>query len=130
MIRKSGQEVTSLLREWSGGNRAALDKLIPLVHDELHRLAHQYMLQENKGHILQTTALVNEAYLRLVSAKEIEWKDRAHFFRHFCHIMRHMPGRLRPVPRYQKRSGRIRKLSLNEALLRSTELDPDFIKDR
>ncbi|HYK89468.1 MAG TPA: ECF-type sigma factor, partial [Acidobacteriota bacterium] len=73
-------EVTQLLHAWSSGDRAALEKLIPLVYDELHRLAHSYMRREHAGHILQTTALVNEAYLQLVDTDKVEWQDRTHFF--------------------------------------------------
>ena len=74
------EEVTRLLQAWCHGDRAALDQLIPLVHDELHRLAHQYMAHEAAGHVLQTTALVNEAYMRLIDARQVEWQNRAHFF--------------------------------------------------
>ena len=77
----SQHEVTELLRQWRSGDKEALDKLTPLVYDELHRLAHQYLSRERPGHTLQTTALVNEAYLRLVEQKDVEWQSRAHFFR-------------------------------------------------
>ena len=75
------KEVSQLLIEWSHGNKAALDQLIPLVDAELRRLAHQYMSQERPGHTLQTTALVNEAYLRLADQKEVHWQNRAQFLR-------------------------------------------------
>jgi len=78
--RLSSGEVTLLLKAWSGGEQAALDKLTPLVEQELHRLAHKFMAQEKPGHTLQTTALVNEVYLRLVNVHELTWQDRAHFF--------------------------------------------------
>ncbi len=75
------QELSSLLRAWSNGDESALDKLMPMVYDELHRLAHRYMARERGGHnTLQTTALVNEAYLRLIDAHKVEWQDRVHFF--------------------------------------------------
>ena len=80
MATPSPQEVTRLLLDWSKGDQAALDRLMPLVDRELHRLAHHYMRQEKAGHTLQTTALVNEAYLRLVDQKQVHWKNRAHFF--------------------------------------------------
>jgi RNA polymerase sigma factor (TIGR02999 family) len=73
-------EVTQLLRQWSGGNAAALEKLLPLVYDELRRRAGAYLRQERPGHTLQPTALVHEAYLKLVGGSSIDWKDRAHFF--------------------------------------------------
>ena len=76
----SPHEVTGLLEAWSHGDKAALDKLTPLVYDELRRLAHHYMSRERAGHTLQTTALVNEAYVRLVDQKDVQWQNRAHFF--------------------------------------------------
>lgn len=83
----SSIEVTQLLAAWSGGDRSALDKLLPLVKDELHRLAHRYMSHERQNHTLQTTALVNEAYLKLVVQK-VNWQNRAHFFGIAAQIMR------------------------------------------
>ena len=84
----SPHEVTRLLLEWGGGNRAALDELMPLVYDELRRLAHRYMTGERTGHTLQTTALVNEAYLRLVDQQSVRWQNRAHFFGIAARLMR------------------------------------------
>jgi RNA polymerase sigma factor (TIGR02999 family) len=81
------QEVTQLLVAWSDGDRSALNKLLPLVEGELHRLAHRYMSHEREGHTLQTTALVNEAYLKLIDQK-VEWQNRAHFFGIAAQIMR------------------------------------------
>jgi RNA polymerase sigma factor (TIGR02999 family) len=77
-----------LLQAWRGGDQEALDRLIPLVHQELHRLAHIYMRCERGDHTLQTTALVNEAYLRLVGANKVDWQDRAHFFAIAANLMR------------------------------------------
>ena len=82
------KEVTQWLLEWSEGDRAALDKLIPLVSDELHRLAHQHLRRERPGHTLQTTALVHEAYLKLVKQRQVRWQNRAHFFGIAAHLMR------------------------------------------
>jgi RNA polymerase sigma factor (TIGR02999 family) len=82
------QQVTELLRSWARGDRSALDRLVPLVHVELHRLAHRCMRQEQAGHTLQTTALVNEAYLRLVDADNVRWEDRTHFFAISATVMR------------------------------------------
>lgn len=87
MSATSPQEVTRLLNAWSDGDRSALDKLLPLVEVELHRLAHRYMSHEREGHTLQTTALVNEAYLKLIDQK-VEWQNRAHFFGIAAQIMR------------------------------------------
>jgi len=82
------QEVTQLLAAWSGGDRSALERLLPLVADELHRLAHRYMNREREGHTLQTTALVNEAYLKLIDQRNVHWQNRAHFFGIAAQIMR------------------------------------------
>src|SRR6476659_270902 len=82
------QEVTQLLGEWSGGDDGALEKLVPLVHDELHRLAHHYMSRERPGHTLQTTALVDEAYLRLIDQTNVRWQNRTHFFAIAAELMR------------------------------------------
>ena len=84
----SPKELSQLLIDWSGGNKAALDQLIPLVDAELRRLAHQYMRQERPGHTLQTTALVNEAYLRLIDQRHVHWQNRAHFFGIAAQLMR------------------------------------------
>jgi len=86
--RLASPEVTQLLVAWSRGDQAALDRLIPLVSAELHRLAHRYMRREPAGHTLQTTALVNEAYLRLIDASQVAWQDRAHFFAVSANLMR------------------------------------------
>ena len=80
MTRPSSHEVTQLLLAWSKGDQAALEQLTPLVYGELHRLAKGYLHGERPGHLLQTTALVNEAYLRLIDWKQVHWQNRAHFF--------------------------------------------------
>jgi RNA polymerase sigma factor (TIGR02999 family) len=84
----SQEEISLLLRAWCGGSNAALDKLMPLVYEELRRIAHRHMVRERAGHTLQTTALVNEAYLRLVDARQVQWRDRAHFFALSAQLMR------------------------------------------
>jgi RNA polymerase sigma factor (TIGR02999 family) len=81
-------ELTKLLKDWGAGDKTALDKLMPLVHDELHRLARQHMRREKPGHLLQTSALVNEAYLRLVDASQVDWQNRAQFFGIAARLMR------------------------------------------
>ena len=80
MSATSPEQLTQLLAAWSEGDRSALDKLLPLVADELHCLAHRYMSHEREGHTLQTTALVNEAYLKLIDQRNVHWQNRAHFF--------------------------------------------------
>src|SRR6267142_5424869 len=81
-------EVTQLLVGWGNGNQAARDQLMPLVYNELHRLAHRYMGRERRGHTLQSTALVHEAYERLINLKDVSWQNRAHFFAVSAQLMR------------------------------------------
>src|SRR5215468_10469146 len=85
---KPADDVSILLRAWSDGDRSALDKLTPIVYQELHSLARRYMRRERPGHSLQTSALVNEAYMRLVDYKRMQWQDRAHFFAVSAQLMR------------------------------------------
>ena len=86
------QGVTELLLAWSQGEQAALDKLVPRVHAELRRVAHRYMARERPGHTLQTSALVNEAYLRLIDARQVRWQNRARFFAVSAQLMRRRRG--------------------------------------
>jgi RNA polymerase sigma-70 factor, ECF subfamily len=114
-MTSSPMEVTQLLIEWRNGDKTALDKLIPLVYNELHRMADRYMGRETPGRTLQTSALVNEAYMKLVDHKNIDWKNRAHFFAVAAQAMRrilvdHARSRL-----YAKRGGGAQKVSLDEA---------------
>jgi len=88
LMEPAPNEITQLLKDWSGGDQTALDKLMPLVYEELHQLAHQYMRREQAGHMLQTTALINEAYLRLVDQPQIRWENRTHFFGIAARLMR------------------------------------------
>jgi RNA polymerase sigma factor (TIGR02999 family) len=88
MALNSPQEITQLLRAWNDGDAAALEKLTPLVYQELRRLAHRHLARERGGHSLQTSALVNEAYLRLVDVRQVSWQDRAHFFGVSARLMR------------------------------------------
>ena len=87
----SPREVTRLLHAWKAGDEDALKRLMPLVYDELHRLAQRYMASEQSGHPLQTTALVHEVYLRLIDANTVDWKDRAHFYALCARLMRRIP---------------------------------------
>jgi len=102
MTGHSPREVTLLLQNWCRGDPAALEKLVPLVYDELHRLAHIYIVRERPGHTLQTSALVNEAYLRLIDASQVEWKDRAHFFAVSANCDASDPGGICPLARLSK----------------------------
>ena len=127
MMTSSAHEVTQLLLDWSQGNEAAFERLIYLVDKELHRLAHHYMRRENRDHTLQTTALVNEAYLRLIDQRDVHWKNRAHFFALAAQLMRrilvdHARGR-----HSAKRGGCAFKMSLDEAMLIANERDVDLI---
>lgn len=128
MTRSSPLEISLLLRAWRGGDEAALGTLMPLVYNELHRLAHRYMVHERAGHTLQTTALVNEAYLRLIDANRVDWQDRAHFFAICANLMRRILVDFARTRGYQKRGGNIRKVSLDESLFVSPEPDVDLVK--
>ena len=121
MAGTSPQEVTRLLLDWSNGNQAALDRLIPLVDRELHRLAHHYMRNEKPGHTLQTTALVNEAYLRLVDQRHVHWKNRAHFFALSAQLMRRILVDHARKRKYAKRGGDAQRVSFDEAIVLSRE---------
>ncbi|HEU4431794.1 MAG TPA: sigma-70 family RNA polymerase sigma factor [Pyrinomonadaceae bacterium] len=107
-------EITQLLAAWREGNQAALDELYPLVYDELHRLARRYMSRERKGHTLQTTALINEAYVRLVDQRNVQWANRSHFFAISAQIMRRILIDHARRHAYAKRGGGARQVSLDE----------------
>lgn len=116
---KSGgsRRATGLLRAWGGGDEAALEQLMPLVHAELRRLARGYMGRERPGHSLQPTALVNEAYLRLVGLRRMRWQDRTHFFAMAARLMRRILVDIARARGYQKRGGHARQVSLDEGLV-------------
>ncbi len=123
----SQNQVTELLLAWGQGNNAALDQLIPLVYGELHRLAHRYLGGERAGHLLQTTALVNEAYLRLVDSSRVQWQSRAHFFAVSAQLMRRVLVDFARSRNYQKRGGKAVQVSLHEELAGSTERGADLV---
>ena len=114
MTRPSHQ-VTKLLKDWGAGDESVPDKLMPLVYDELRRLAHQYMRREKPGHTLQTSALVNEAYVRLVDQSKIQWESRAHFFGIAARLMRQILVDHARRQNFAKRGGGAIRVSLNEA---------------
>lgn len=114
MTPATSNEVTQLLRAWSDGQQEALQRLMPLVYEELHRLARHYMSRERSGHILQTTALVNEAFLRLVDARKVNWQNRAHFFAISASLMRRILVDFARTYQSQKRGAGVRPACLDD----------------
>jgi RNA polymerase sigma factor (TIGR02999 family) len=127
MSALSPKDITQLLVDWSDGNKEALDKLVPLVHEELRRLARRYMRREHAGHTLQTSALVNEAYLKLIDQREVRWRNRTHFFAIAAQLMRRILIDHARRHHYQKRGGGAYKLSLDEAALVIQERAADLV---
>lgn len=126
MAHHSTQDVTALLAAWAEGDEAALAQLIPVVHAELRRLARHYLRRERSGHTLQTSALVNEAYLRLIKWKDVRWNSRAHFFGVSAELMRHILvdfARRRP----RTKDGPVRHVALDEGLSVSNERATDIV---
>jgi len=116
MEESSGRpDITRLLREWQGGSAEALDRLMPLVYDELHTLASRYLSRERREHTLQTTALVNEAYLKLAGQREVDWQNRAHFFGIAAQLMRRILVDHARRDSRAKRGGHALHLSLDDA---------------
>src|ERR1043165_1421796 len=111
----ASDQVTVLLRKWSEGDESALEHLTPLVHGELHRLAHQHMRRESAGHVLQTSALINEAYIRLVDQPQIRWQGRSHFFGIAARLMRHILVDEARKRNAAKRGGSFIQVPLDEA---------------
>jgi RNA polymerase sigma-70 factor (ECF subfamily) len=127
MDAPESHELTELLVAWSDGDEAALDRLAPLVHAELHRLASHYMRREREDHLMQTSALINEAYLRLIDWKAVRWQNRAHFFGAAAQIMR------RILVDFARRRPRVaqdveaRHISLEQAMTVTQEKDSDLL---
>ncbi|MFN0120212.1 MAG: sigma-70 family RNA polymerase sigma factor [Blastocatellia bacterium] len=113
--------ISQLLQRWSSGDRAALDELTPLVYDELHRIAHRYLAQQAPGHTLQTTALLHEAYLRLVGQEAKHWENRAHFFGVAAQAMRHILVDYARAQGREKRGGGAQRISLDDGLAMGAE---------
>jgi RNA polymerase sigma factor (TIGR02999 family) len=118
---------TALLKQWSEGNQEALNELIPLVHHELRRVAHGYMTGERAGHLLQTTALVHETYLRLVDCRQVRWRDRVHFIAISAQLMRRILVDDARARNYQKRGAGRRPVSLDQEPACCVEPDIDFV---
>lgn len=127
MATPSGTDVTDLLVDWSKGDQVALNKLMPLVYDELHRLASRHLRHERAGHTLQTTALVHEAYLKLVDQKNANWQNRVQFFAAAAQVMRHILVDYARSRRALKRGGDYCRLSLDEAVISAEAKDPDLL---
>jgi RNA polymerase sigma factor (TIGR02999 family) len=124
----TSRQVTTLLLAWAEGNDGALERLVPVVHAELRRLARRAMSGERQDHTLQPTALVNELYLRLIDLPHIQWTDRAHFFALAARLMRRMLVDLARSNAMQKRGGGARKVQLDESLLLAAAVDtPDIV---
>jgi RNA polymerase sigma-70 factor (ECF subfamily) len=121
------QSPTALLLAWGQGDQAAFDQLMPLVHDELRRLARRQMGHERQGHTLQATALVNEAYLRLIDMNRMRWQNRAHFFAMSARIMRRILVDAARAKGYQKRGGGAQRVTLDDALVVTDEPDQDLV---
>ena len=120
-------DVTALLIEWRDGNTEAIEKLLPLVHEELRRIAKRHMAGERPGHTLQATALVNEVYLRLVDIRRIQWQDRAHFFAMAARLMRRVLVDFARARKNQKRGGALHRVTLDQELLVANEGPHDLI---
>ena len=120
--------VTQLLIDWSNGDENALRRLIPLVHEELRRVARRHMAHERAQHTLQATALVNEAYVRLVDIRQVKWQNRAHFFAMSARLMRRILVDVARSRRYQKRGGGAQQVSLHEAMAVSPEPGADLVR--
>lgn len=126
-MESSAPQVSQLLQRWSEGDRDALNQLTPLVYDELRRIARRYINQQPAGHTLQTTALIHEAYLRLVGQEEKQWENRAHFFGVAAQAMRHILVDYARARQMAKRGGGARAVSLDEALTIGPERADDLV---
>ena len=127
-MASSPNEVTQLLVAWGNGDQAALDQLMPLVYSELHRLAHRHIKKERPGHTLQTSALLNEAFLRLVDQRDVHWQSRAHFFGIAAQMMRRILVDYARSRRYAKRGGDAQQVSFDETLISSRKVSADVVE--
>src|SRR2546422_10527527 len=127
MSTQASKDGTLLLLEWRDGDESALDRLMPLVYDELRRLARQCLRRERVGHTMQTTTLMHEAYLRLIEASRVPWQDRAHFFAIAAQLMRRVLVDEARKRHFQKRGGEFKRISLDEAMLISPERDAELM---
>lgn len=123
----SAPNITKILQSWSEGNQSSLEELIPLVYQELHRLAHRALARNNAGNTVQTTALVNEAYLRLIDVKQVQWQDRVHFYAVSSNLMRNILVDFARQRLSQKRGGELTQVELDEALNFSPHQGADLV---
>jgi|SRR5262245_40308816 len=123
----TSHEVTQLLLAWSEGDKQALDRLVPLVYDELRRLAQSYMRRERADQTLQTTALIHEAYVRLIDVNRVQWQNRAHFFGVAARLMRQILVARARERGYQKRGGGAERVSLDEAMMIDEGRDEELV---
>jgi len=121
------EDITRLLLAWGAGDRSAFDELMPLVYAELRRLARGYMRRQPADHTLQTTALVNEAYLRLIDSSRVNWQNRTHFFAISAQLMRRILVDFARARHSQKRGGEVRKVELDEAMIAPLEQKTDLV---
>ena len=126
-IQTHPEEATKLLLAWGQGDQGALERLVPLVHDELNRIARRCMAGERVGHSLQATALVNEAYLRLIDVSHVDWQNRAHFLAVSARLMRRILVDHARSRNYEKRGGGAQKVSFDEGLVVSVEPGQDLV---
>ncbi len=127
MAPTEGKDVTALLKAWAQGDEAALQELVPLVYEQLHAAARRYMAGERPGHMLQTTALINEAYLRLVNVRQVQWQSRIHFFAICAQLMRRILVDFARSRGYQKRGGGVQRVDFEQALTVGTEPDTSLV---
>jgi len=127
MAVSTSRDVTGLLQAWGKGDEAALQKLMPLVYEQLHAAARRYMAQERPGHTLQTTALIHETYLRLVNVRQVKWQDRAHFLAMCAQLMRRILIDSARSRNYQKRGGAAPRVCFDEGLASTAQPDVDLL---
>jgi RNA polymerase sigma factor (TIGR02999 family) len=120
-------DITTLLLAWSAGDREAFDVLVPMVYQELRRMAVRYMSKEREDHTLQASALVNEAYLKLIDSNRVRWQNRAHFFAVSAHLMRRILVDFARRKHFQKRGGGIQKVTFDEGLVISNKRTQDLV---
>jgi RNA polymerase sigma factor (TIGR02999 family) len=121
------KSVTALLVEWRSGNQDAAARLLPLVHDELRRIARRHMAGERRDHLLQATALVNEAYLRLIDIRHVDWQDRAHFYAMSARVMRRVLVDFARAQKNQKRGGELQRITFDQNLPVASDTPEDLI---